>query len=288
MNETIPIAAVVIAKNEASNIQRCLESLAWCDEVVVIDDHSDDETANIALSLGAKVVTHSFESFARQRNWALEHCELQADWVLMLDADEVSTPEFSQAIQTQIRDASQEIVAFKTCRKTMFMGTWLKYSDGFPVWIMRVVKRGKACFEDSGHGEVPVPEVNGMTGMIREPFLHFSFSKGINDWLLRHVKYAQREAKKELEQEVPVRIGNFFAGKEKRRAELRCLSRKLPARSLLRFCYQFFWKWGFLDGYNGFVFCKLMAFYEGLIVLKKKEMKLKSYGKTSEKENQRH
>lgn len=280
MHETISIAAIVIAKNEASNIRRCVESLAWCDEVVVVDDHSDDETASIALSLGAKVVTHRFESFAKQRNWAMEHCGIQADWILMLDADEVSTPEFAQRVQAQIQNASAQTVAFKTCRKTMFMGSWLKFSDGFPVWIMRVVKRGNACFEDSGHGEVPVPQVSGIVGAIREPFLHFSFSKGIDDWVHRHVKYAEREAKKEWEQESSLHVGNFFAGKEKRRAELRCLSRKLPARSLLRFCYQFFWKWGFLDGYNGFVFCKLMAFYEGLIVIKKKELKLSSRGFT--------
>jgi len=121
MSEPLRIAAVVIAKNEVSNIQRCLESLLWCDELIVIDDHSEDGTAEVAESLGARVVTHSFESFAQQRNWGLEECGIHAQWVLMCDADEVSTPQFAAAVQENLKKVRAETVAFKTCRKTVFM-----------------------------------------------------------------------------------------------------------------------------------------------------------------------
>jgi len=144
---------------------------------------------------------------------------------------------------------------------------------------MRLVKRGQVRFEDSGHGEVPVPDVAGELEAIRVPFLHFPFSKGIDDWIKRHLKYAEREALKELEQTEPLQLTNIWGNREKRRATLRGLSRRLPFRPLLRFSYQYFWKWGFLDGRYGWTFSRLMAFYEGLIVLKKKEKRLLSMGK---------
>ncbi len=192
----------------------------------------------------------------------------------MFDADEVSTPQFAQEVKHQIQQARDETVAFKTCRKTMFKGEWLKYSDGFPVWIMRIVKRGQASFADSGHGEVAVPDVDGIMGTIKDPFLHYPFSKGIDEWVIRHRKYAEREARKELEEDIPLHWSLFIGNKNERRTALRNLSRKFPARSFLRFCYQYFWKWGFLDGKTGLAFVKLMAYYEGLIVVKKKELNL--------------
>ena len=88
-----PISVVVITKDEEINIRRCVEALAWCDDVVVIDDHSTDDTTRLAVECGARVLTHGFESFATQRNWALEHAGLRHAWALLLDADEVITPD---------------------------------------------------------------------------------------------------------------------------------------------------------------------------------------------------
>lgn len=268
----IPATVVVIAKNEASNIPRCLDALQSFAEIVVVDDHSSDDTVALATERGARVVTHRFESFAKQRNWALQEAGLQHDWVLMLDADEVATPEFCTAIRHFLASCPPETVAAKTCRKTMFLGTWLKYSDGFPVWIARLVRRDRFAFEDSGHGEVPVPRVTGLVGEIREPFLHFPFSKGIADWIERHNRYSTREAAKELAESAGIAWSDLLAGdRSRRRQALRHLSRQLPARAVLRFCYQYFWKWGWLEGRAGLTFSWLMAMYEGLIVIKRRE-----------------
>ena len=107
--KSLPISAaasvVIIAKNEAANLPRCLAALSWCDDVVLVDDHSTDASAEIARQYGARVVTHGFTSFAAQRNWALAEIEFQHDWVVMLDADEVTTPEFAVAVGPAVRAA---------------------------------------------------------------------------------------------------------------------------------------------------------------------------------------
>ena len=268
------VSAVVLTKNEEDNIGRCIESLGWASEVVVVDDGSTDSTVKIAESLGARVLNHSFESFAKQRNWALDHADLKNDWVLMLDADEVSTDEFAAEVMQSIEQADSDVVAFRTCRKTILDGVWLRHSDGFPVWIMRLAKKGKARFEDSGHGEVPVPSVAGTMGVVRSPFLHYAFSRGMDDWWIRHVRYAGREAMRELQEQTDESVWSVFRiDRSRRRRGLRNLSRRLPARGALRFLYQYVLRGGFLDGRTGLRFCRMMACYESMIAIRKQEVR---------------
>ncbi len=275
-NETsdgFPLSVVILARNEESNIERCVRAVAWCNDIVVVDDRSTDRTVENAISAGARVLQHSFVDFATQRNWAMAEADLKNDWVLHLDADEVVTEELHAELVRILPTADASIAAFRMCRKTILGRTWLKYSDGFPVWIMRLVRRGAAAFQSSGHGEVAVPAVQGGMGTVRVPFLHFAFSKGWADWINRHNRYSTHEAEAEVRSRRPIRIGDLFASeKEKRRLALRELSRRLPCRPCLRFLYQYFLKCGFLDGPKGLVFCTMMAAYERWIVLKRNEM----------------
>lgn len=270
----LPLSAVVLARNEEVNIRRCIESLRWAADVVVVDDGSTDRTREFALSCGARVVSHGFESFARQRNWAMEHADVQHEWVLHLDADEAATEPLHQEIRAVLQTADSDTVAFRMCRKTMLNGKWLKYSDGFPVWIMRLVRNGQAMFEDNGHGEVAVPEVDGKTGTIQEPFLHFPFTRGLSHWIDRHNVYSTREAQLEAKDDQEFCWRQLFSpNRSARRSAVRCLSRCMPCRGWLRFFYQFILKLGFLDGLPGLQFCQMMAMYENWIVLKHREMK---------------
>jgi glycosyltransferase involved in cell wall biosynthesis len=268
-----PLSVVILARNEAINIEACVRAVNWCEDVVVIDDASTDGTDRLAIAAGARVVQHPFRSFADQRNWAMEQADLRHEWVLHLDADEVVTESLQRLIEETLSATAADTVAFRMCRKTIFQGTWLKFSDGFPVWIMRLVRRGKACFVDCGHGELAVPPVEGTMGTITEPFLHFSFSKGLEDWIARHNRYTTREALLEHQSLQQVKWGELLSSDRAiRRTALRTLSRRLPLRPLLRFLYQYVLKRGFLDGSAGFTFCRLMATYEGWIVLKRKEL----------------
>lgn len=267
------MTVVVLARNEAANLRRCLESAAWCDELVVVDDHSTDETPRIAEALGARVVKRRFETFASQRNWALDAAGLKHRWVLMLDADEELTPEGRREIERELSSADGETAAFRMCRRTMFLGRWLRYSDGFPVWIMRLVDRDRARFVDQGHGEMPVPPVPGRMGTLHEPFVHHPFHRGLSHWLERHIGYAEREARMELARQAEASLGDLF-GRDptRRRRALRNLGRRLPGRPLLRFAYQYVWKRGFLEGRAGLAFSMLMAVYEAMIVVKRWEL----------------
>jgi glycosyltransferase involved in cell wall biosynthesis len=266
-------SVVVITKNEAQNIRRCLASVQRVSDVVVVDDFSEDETPQIARSLGARVISHRFENFAAQRNWALENADLKCPWALMLDADETLTKKADDEIAEAVAAASDEVAGFLLCRKTIFLNRWLKYSDGFPVWIMRLVRRGRAKFVDSGHGEVAVPPVDGILGRIKEPFIHYPFSRGLTHWLARHNDYSSREAGLEASAQLPWTWREIFVGAApERRKALRNLARRVPLRPLLRFLYQYVWKWGFLDGRAGLDFSLLMAAYEWIIVLKRCEL----------------
>ncbi len=280
MTHPTTIAAVVIARNESANIERCLRSLSWCHEVVLVDDNSTDGTVELATACGARVLTHRFESFAWQRNWALDEAGVTSEWVLMFDADEVATEAFRDAILSAIANADERTAGFQLCRKTMFFDHWLRYADGFPVWIMRLVRRGRAKFLDSGHGEVPVPPVEGTLPRIREPFLHYPFSKGLSDWWQRHNVYSSREAEREWQEVQPLRLGDI-CGRDPatRRRALRDLARRLPCRSWLRFFYHYVGRGGFLDGRAGLEFSSMMATYEGLIVQKKWELAMRRQGR---------
>lgn len=279
MSPPYSISAVILARNEAKNIVRCVRSLAACAEIVVVDDGSTDETCELAVQAGARIVQNRFQSFAKQRNWALAHARLHSDWALMLDADEAATPEFLAEIGRKISSAKPELVAFRTCRKTMLGKKWLRYSDEFPCWIMRIVRVGEAEFEDSGHGEVPIPKLNGTVDTIREPFIHYPFSHGLSNWLRRHVAYAEREAQLELSNATNLRLKDLFSwDTSKRRRSLRALSRRVPMRGTLRFLYQYLLRGGFLDGREGYVFSMLKANYEAMIIAKKWELEMSRQG----------
>jgi glycosyltransferase involved in cell wall biosynthesis len=268
------LSIVIIAKNEAGNIARCLEAVSWCDDVWVVDDFSNDQTGDIARNLGARVIQHRFEGFAKQRNWALRHAALRHPWVLLLDADEVVTEGLRRELEHALPNADAAVGGFLLCRKTMFLGRWLRYSDGFPVWILRLVRAGDACFVDAGHGEEPVPPVSGRLERLREPFLHYAFSKGLSQWIARHARYAELEAERELTEACPLSWRELVLGdRAARRRALRSLARRVPCRALLRFCYQFVLKRGMLDGRAGMAYSSLMAAYEGLIVLKRWELR---------------
>ncbi len=275
--QLFPLSVVILARNEAVNIEQCVNAVTWCNDVVVVDDGSTDATAELARALGARVVQHSFVNFAEQRNWAMDHAGLKNEWVLHLDADEVVTDSLRLDLIARLTSLPDNIAAFRMCRKTMFQGRWMKYSDGFPVWIMRLVRKGRGRFISSGHGEVAVPDVDGRVDTILAPFLHFSFSKGLEDWIARHNRYSTREALLEFQSTPTVNWPKLFSmQRETRRDALRSLSRRLPFRPTLRFLYQFVVKRGFLEGRAGLKFSGLMATYEQWIVFKRIEIETKS------------
>src|SRR3989440_8433291 len=196
-------AIIILTYNEADNLPRCLESVAGFGEIMVVDSGSDDGTQEIAKQAGARIYERPFESFARQRNWALQNCDLKGEWVLFLDADEVATPEFRQTVANAIQNAGDAVAGFYCCWKLMLDQRWLRRSDSFPKWQLRIVRRGRADFIDSGHGQKE-GRVNGELGYIREPYLHYALSKGWEAWWAKHNQYSDEEAADRLSRSASV------------------------------------------------------------------------------------
>lgn len=138
------LSAIVITKNEAANIGDCLDSLAFCDERVVVDCGSSDGTLMIAKGKGARVAYHEWLGFGAQKNHALSLA--RGDWVLSLDADERVTPELQQAILGALDNAS--IDGYEFPRLSSFCGRAMRHSGWFPDRVLRLFRRGKARFSD--------------------------------------------------------------------------------------------------------------------------------------------
>ena len=265
------VSVVILVMNEEADLPACLDSLRWCDDVHVVDSGSTDATIRIAEAAGAHVCSNRFESFGRQRNWALVNCALKHDWILFLDADECSTPDFQRAIQDAMASAAEQTAGFYCCWKMMLEGRWLKRCDSFPKWQFRLMRKGRAAFTDFGHGQKE-HEVKGDIGCIREPYLHFAFSKGWAHWVARHNRYSDLEARERLDAQVQWRDVFSRHGSVRNKA-LKPLVSHMPGWPLAFFFIRYLLKLGFIEGRAGFVYCVNMAWYEFLIRIKMDEMR---------------
>src|SRR5256886_2904065 len=265
------LAIIILTRNEADNLPPCLDSIAGFGEIVVVDSGSDDGTPDIAKNAGARVYQHPFESFARQRNWALEHCDPKCEWTLFLDADEVATPEFRNAVEIAIQSAPDSIAGFYCCWKMMLDSRWLRRSDSFPKWQLRIVRRGRADFIDSGHGQKE-GRVDGELGYVREPYLHYALSKGWEAWWAKHNQYADEEAADRLSRAASL-AELLSKDSSRRNRALKPILSRVPGWPLLRFLHMYILKGGFLEGREGFAYCASMGWYEQLIRAKMAELR---------------
>lgn len=265
------VSIIILAQNEERDLPRLLESIRWCEDVHLVDSGSDDATVNIARGAGLQCHDHSFSSFAAQRNWAIENCGVRHPWILFLDADEASTPEFQRAVLKAIEHAPDSTAAFYCCWKLIVEDRWLKRCDSFPKWQFRLLRRGRANFVDFGHGQKE-GKIDGSLDYVREPYLHYGLSKGWTNWLERHNRYASEEAAVRLK--TPVRWKEVFARDPSvRNKALKPLASRIPGWPLLRFAAAYIFSGGFLEGKIGFIYCVNLAYYEFLIQIKQREMR---------------
>jgi hypothetical protein len=150
---------------------------------------------------------------------------------------------------------------------------WLKRCDNFPKWQFRLLRKGRANFSDFGHGQKE-NEIRGELRYLKEPYDHRPISKGWSDWLERHNRYSSKEAQERID--LPFEFSEIFSkdGPVRNRA-LKGFVSRIPGWPLLRFAVPYFLKLGFLEGIVGFNYCVNLAYYEFLIQLKIREIKLK-------------
>ena len=259
------IAGVVLTLNEEQDLARALESLTWCDELLVLDSGSTDSTQQVAERYQARFIQHHQDPpflITDQRNWALDHCGLSSDWVLFLDADEEVGSKLVQAIKSSIHSGSK-LDAYELTPRYWFLGRWLKHTQGYPNWHPRLIRRGATCFE-GGVWESFAPD--SRVGRISVPYEHYAFSKGFDDWLERHRRYSTWDAE-QIVAFLTTRKSTTLTTRRWRWMRL-FLSQFWWLRPSLRFLQKYVLHAGFLEGWQGLLFALMMAGYDMMTVIK--------------------
>jgi glycosyltransferase involved in cell wall biosynthesis len=261
--------------NEELNLPHTLRSLnGWANRVFVVDSGSTDRTCEIAREHGATVVHHDWEGYARQKNWALDNLPFEAPWVLIADADEAVSPELQReliAVTDRPVDATPE-AGFMINRVFIFNGRKIWHCGYFPSWNMRLVKHGKARYEDRSVHEHMI--VDGKEGRLEHLLLHED-RRGLENFFAKHNRYSTLEARELfMNPEDWPGFAGLWNDQTKRRRFLKSrLLPYMPFPHIWRFVYMYVLQRGFLDGRSGLELSRLISLYELLIRVKYREVK---------------
>lgn len=277
----MPISVLILTKNEARNLPLCLESVAWSDDIVVLDSGSTDETVRIAKDFGARVFHRDFDNEASQRAYSLK-LPFKHDWVYNPDADEVATVDLRDEMLAVASAPGRTEVAYQCRFHNMFMGRWLRYSSLYPTWVIRLFRPSSIRFERETNLRYVAA---GAVGSLHAHFEHHSFNNGIDAWFEKHNRYSSGEARESVLSLANSRVawGSLLdfrpSHARERRQALKELSFRMPMRPLLRFLYMYLWRGGILEGIPGFHYCAMIGVYEYMIVLKMIEKRRRAAGK---------
>lgn len=265
------ISVAIFTRDEELNLPHCLGSLKPCDDVVVVDSFSTDTTCALAEASGARIFQHEFEGFGVQRMWAFENIVFRHPWILILDADETVPPALWEEMHSRISSASPNIAAFRLKRRFFWEGVWLRRSNLYPSWVVRLVRQGKVRYVNRGHAETQ--EVQGEVESLEEDLLDQNH-KGLNAWHERQNHYAEQEAQYEYGAPAKLILSDLWIGDPlKRRSAWKIFGRELPFRGFFYFVYVFVLKGGFLDGATGLRFCFEKSRYHAKIARRVRELR---------------
>jgi glycosyltransferase involved in cell wall biosynthesis len=275
------LSVLVPTLNERANLSDCLRSVCWADEIVVVDSGSADGTRELARHCSARLVDFNWNrTLPKKKNWALENVEWKNEWVLILDADERITPDLASEIKETLKSPTAD--GYFINRRFMFMGKWIRHSGYYPSWNLRLFRHRKGRYEnlhsgDTHSGDNEIHEhlvLTGSTARLGQEMLHFAYPD-IFTWLEKHNRYSNWEAEIDVRGQGSALEDHYIGQPLTWKRRLRTWSRRLPFRPTLRFLYSYVLKRGLLDGYEGYVFCRLLATYELLNAFKAHELRSK-------------
>jgi glycosyltransferase involved in cell wall biosynthesis len=234
----LPLSVCIIACNEEHNLRRCLGSVCFADEVVVVvDTRSRDGTEAIAREMGARTIVHAYEGNVEQKAFAL--AEAKRDWILSIDADEAIDPVLAGAIQAVVSADGPED-GFEMNRLTWHLGRWIRHGEFYPDWQLRLFRRSRGRFVGvNPHGHV---EVDGATRRLEGDLQHFSY-RDLSDQVARIQDFSRVQA-----------LTMWNAGR-------RVHVLDLLVRPPFRFLRAYLFKQGFRDGMAGFMIAAATAFH---------------------------
>src|SRR4029453_1517667 len=224
------LSVVVVTLDEEERIRACLESVAWADEVIVVDAESRDKTATIARELTDHVFVRPWPGFAAQKNFGIE--QAHGEWILSLDADEVVSPALREEIEATLAGGGGH-EGYSVPRRNVFWDRWVRHGGLYPDWQLRLFRRGRGRFVVRAVHESVV--VDGAVGRLRGHLEHRSY-RDVADFLQRTDRYTTLAAEDWL---ASGRGARPFAD--------------LVVRPLGRFFGMYVWRGGFLDGWRGFL-----------------------------------
>jgi glycosyltransferase involved in cell wall biosynthesis len=271
----LPVSVIVPVRNEARNLPRCLESLAGAVEVYVIDSQSTDDTVEIAQSRGAKVVQfHYAGGWPKKRQWAMDTLPFAYDWILLLDADEVLTPELVEEIRSAVQNPG--VNGYSVRLQMYFLGRVLRHCDA-SFWKLSLFRKGRGRFEcrlkdqDASMADMEIHEhivVDGPTAELRNALVHHNVDS-LSRYILKHNEYSNWEARVLLKAEGDPEddsednseemSADLFGTQAQRRRWLKRNLYRLPGSPILLFLYRYFFRLGFLDGVPGLIYCTFQA-----------------------------
>lgn len=243
----IKISAIVNTLNEEKNIEKCLKSLGFCYEIVLVDMESDDKTVEIAKKYTDKIYTHKKVGFVEPaRNMAIS--KATGDWLLIVDADEVIPKSLAQKLQKIAEEDGCDFVRLP--RKNIIFGNWMQHSRWWPDYNIRFFKKGVVTWQKEIHS-VPITQGNGQNLPAAEELAieHFHYNT-IDEYLLRSMRYADQQAKELVD------AGYQFDAKD------------LIAKPIGEFLSRFFAGEGYKDGLHGFTLSVLQYFSVLLVYIK--------------------
>jgi glycosyltransferase involved in cell wall biosynthesis len=263
---TIPVSVIIAARNEARNLPRCLEALREFAEVYVIDSQSSDETIEIARSASAKVVQFHYRGgWPKKRQWAMDTLPIGNDWILLLDADEIVTPQLAAEIRVAIQNST--LNGYFVVLQTWFLGRALHHGDT-GLWKLALFRRGRARFEcrlreqDSSMADMEIHEhvvAEGATARLRQPIIHRNV-ESLSRYIQKHDEYSNWESRVLLQGGDDIELPPSLWGSQAQRR--RWLKRKLfaiPGSPVLLFLFRYVFHLGFLDGLPGLIYCGFQA-----------------------------
>lgn len=250
------ISAIILTKNETENIEKCIKSVSWCDEIIVIDDISTDKTLEIARKYKVKIYSHPLNNdFSSQRNFGI--AKAKNDWVLFVDSDEIISDalayEISNAIQLKDQNL-KEFNGFYIKRVDFVWGKEFKYGETGSIRLLRLARKGAGLWEGMAHERW---HVEGRIGRFVNPLHHYPH-KALSEFLGKINFYTDIRATELKQKNTRVYIWSIIA------------------YPLGKFILNYFFRKGFMDGIHGLIFAITMSFHSFLVRSKlwlKKEKK---------------
>lgn len=268
----LPVTAIVLTYNEERNLRACLESIAeYVDDIIIVDSISNDKTEEIARGFTSKFYENKFINQAKQFIWGIANTDIKNEWVLRIDADERWTKEGFDELHKIIENDSIDGVYVKM--KIFFMGRFIKHGAFYPNYFLRVYKRSKGAMEDrwmDEHIKVDGVVVHSNIDVIES---NYDRQENIALWTDKHNGYSTREAVEFLISKHNIHkidtVANLFGNKTERKRWMKeniYFKTPLFIRPFMYFIYRYLFKFGFLDGKEGFIFHTLHAFWYRFLV----------------------